>query len=100
MACTTPRCSRASRSPSRAEVHTRRSTLIAVALALATACTGGRSSGPSSPAFTLVDCPEDVQIQLLVRHSCGYLIVPEDRSRPHGPTVRLFLVKIPPPDQR
>lgn len=52
------------------------------------------------PAFTLVECPEDVQIQLLVRHVCGYLTVPEDRSQPHGSTVRLFVVKIPPPDQR
>jgi pimeloyl-ACP methyl ester carboxylesterase len=80
-------------------VHTRRSTLIAVALALATACIGGRSSGSSPPAFTLIECPADVQIQLLVRHSCGYLTVPEDRSQPNGPTARLFVVKIPPPDQ-
>jgi pimeloyl-ACP methyl ester carboxylesterase len=81
-------------------VRARRSTLIAAVLAVATACTGGRSSGPSSSALTLVECPEDVQIQLLVRHSCGYLTVPEDRSQPHGGSVRLFVVKIPPPDQR
>lgn len=79
-------------------MHARRSTLIAVALALASACIS-TSSGPSSPAFTLVDCPEDVQIQLLVQHSCGYLTVPEDRSQPRGGKVRLFVLKIPPPDQ-
>lgn len=81
-------------------MRARRSTLIAAVLVLASACTGGRSSGSFSSALTLVECPEDVQIQLLVRHACGYLTVPEDRSQPHGPTVRLFVVKIPPPHQR
>jgi pimeloyl-ACP methyl ester carboxylesterase len=80
-------------------VHITRSGLVAAALALLAACTGGRLSDSSSPAFTDVACPEDVQIQLLVRHSCGYLTVPEDRSRPQGPTVKLFVVTIPPPDQ-
>jgi pimeloyl-ACP methyl ester carboxylesterase len=78
-------------------VHARHS-LTAAVLALAAACTGGRSSDSSSPGFTDVVCPQDVQIQLLVRHSCGYLTVPEDRSQPQGRTVRLFVVKFPPPD--
>ncbi len=77
----------------------RRSSLLAVAVALLTACTGGRSS-ESSPVFTSVACPQDVQIQLLVAHSCGYLTVLEDRSEPHGQTVKLFVVKIVPSDAR
>jgi pimeloyl-ACP methyl ester carboxylesterase len=81
-------------------VHARRFAGVAAALALAAACTMGRSSQSSSRAFTLVECPEDVQIQLLVRHSCGYLTVPEDRNQAHGRTVRLFVVRIPPADQR
>jgi pimeloyl-ACP methyl ester carboxylesterase len=79
-------------------VHDRRIALTTALLALATACTGGRSSESSSPAFTLVACPQDVQVQLLVPHSCGYLTVPEDRSQPQGGTVRLFVVRFPPPD--
>jgi pimeloyl-ACP methyl ester carboxylesterase len=77
-------------------VHARRIALTAAAMALAAACTGGGSPA-SSPAFTWVECPKDVQIQLLVRHSCGYLRVPEDRGQPQGRTVRLFVVKFPPP---
>src|SRR6266511_2739786 len=100
MARITPRCSRASRSSSRAEVRAKRCTLVAVVIALFTACTGGRPSEPSLPSFTFVECPRDVQIQLLVRHSCGYLTVPEDRSQAQGRTLRLFVVKIPPPEER
>jgi pimeloyl-ACP methyl ester carboxylesterase len=80
-------------------VNLRWATLVAAALVLATACTGGRSSAPSSPTLTLVDCPQDVQIQLLVQHSCGYLTVPESRSQPQRRSVQLFVVKISPPDQ-
>jgi pimeloyl-ACP methyl ester carboxylesterase len=80
-------------------VHAKRLTLAAL-LTLAAACTGGRSSESAGPAFTVIACPQDVQVRLLVRHSCGYLMVPEDRSQPDGPNVRLFVVKIPPPDQR
>lgn len=80
-------------------MHVKRITIAAL-LTLATACTGGRSSESAGPAFTVVACPQDVQVQLLVRHSCGYLTVPEDRSQPQGRRVRLFAVRIPPPDQR
>ncbi len=74
-----------------------RSALVAVAVALLAACTVGRSAEFSLPTFTFVQCPQDVQLQLLVRHSCAYLMVPQDRSQPHGRTLKLFVVKIPPP---
>lgn len=80
-------------------MHVKRITIAAL-LTLAAACTGGRPSESTGPAFTVVACPQDVQVQLLVRHTCGYLTVPEDRSQPQGRRVRLFVVKIPPPDQR
>jgi pimeloyl-ACP methyl ester carboxylesterase len=78
----------------------RRSALTAVVVALFAACTGEGSSQPSSPSYSAAPCPRDVQVQLLVRHSCGYLTVLEDRSRPDGRTLRLFVVRIPPPDER
>ena len=81
-------------------MYARRSALVAVAVALLAACTVGRSAESSLPTFTFVKCPQDVQIQLLVRHSCAYLMVPQDRSQPHGRTLKLFVVKIPPPDER
>jgi len=78
----------------------RRSALTAVVVALLAACTGGGSSQSSLPRYSVAPCPRDVQVQLLVRHACGYLTVLEDRSRSDGRTVRLFVVKIPPPDER
>jgi hypothetical protein len=68
------------------------------ALLLAVSCTSG---GPSRPAFrpTLqsAPCPEDVEIFFVSAHSCAYLTVLEDRSRPDGPKVRLFTIRVPPP---
>src|SRR5207244_8820016 len=57
------------------------------------------SSESSPPNFAVAGCPPDVEIQLLVPHSCGYLTVLEHRSRSDGPTLRLFVVRMP-PDER
>ena len=80
-------------------MHSKRATLIAAVIALLTACTLGRSESPSR-SFAIAECPRDVEFKLLVRHSCGYLTVPEDRTRPRSGSVRLFVLKIPPPDPR
>jgi pimeloyl-ACP methyl ester carboxylesterase len=81
-------------------VQVRRSVLIAVVVPLFAACTGGGSSQSSLPSYSVAPCPRDVQVHLLVRHSCGYLTVLEDRSRPDVRTLKLFVLRIPPPDVR
>jgi pimeloyl-ACP methyl ester carboxylesterase len=80
-------------------MHANRLAVTASICALLAACTGGGSSEDPVPRFVAAACPRDVQILLLVPHSCGYLTVAEDRRRPDGRTVKLFLVKIPPPDE-
>jgi pimeloyl-ACP methyl ester carboxylesterase len=56
-----------------------------------------------APQFEETACPQSVEAVGL-RVSCGYLVVPEDRSRPGGPTIRLLVAifhstsKTPAPD--
>jgi pimeloyl-ACP methyl ester carboxylesterase len=73
--------------------------LVSAVIALLAACPGGRSSESSPPSFAAGRCPPDVEIQLLVPHSCGYLTVLEHRSRSDGPTLRLFVVRMPPAER-
>jgi pimeloyl-ACP methyl ester carboxylesterase len=77
-----------------------RRVLATAFLLLAEACTGGGSSRPTfHPSFAQAKCPDDVEIVLVVRHSCGFLTVLQDRSRPEGATIRLFVLKYEPPDE-
>lgn len=73
--------------------------LGAAAFVLIAACTGG---GPSKPTFrpsvAAVECPADIEVALTAEHSCGYLTVLEDRARPAGPTIRLFFLRVQPPE--
>jgi pimeloyl-ACP methyl ester carboxylesterase len=59
------------------------------------------AGSPFTTAFTpkLVDgaCPDDIELRALVQHSCAYLTVLEDRSKPTGRTIRLLMVRTPPP---
>ena len=59
------------------------------------------AGSPLTTAFTpkLVDgaCPDDIELRALVQHSCAYLTVLEDRSKPTGRTIRLLVVRTPPP---
>jgi pimeloyl-ACP methyl ester carboxylesterase len=80
-------------------VRVPRTIVVSGCLALLSACTGGASSGYPA-GFAEAPCPADVEVQLLVRHSCGYLTVPEDRTRPAGRTLSLFVVTITPPSTR
>src|SRR5207247_1253720 len=96
----TPRCSRRSPSPDRADMHGRGSLLVAAVIASLTACIGSRPSEARVPRFTAGRCPGDVDIQLLVRHSCGFLTVRQDRQGSDDRTITLFVVRIPPPDER
>jgi pimeloyl-ACP methyl ester carboxylesterase len=76
----------------------RASALSCVVLILATACTAERSAKTAfRPSVAAVKCPADIETVLLKPHSCGYLSVLEDRSRPDGPTIRLFYLRVRPP---
>jgi pimeloyl-ACP methyl ester carboxylesterase len=72
----------------------RRLAVVAVVLVLTAACTGGGSSREAfRPTLAWGSCPPDVEIQFLSRHRCGWLTVLQDRSEPHGKTIRLLVVK-------
>ena len=76
-----------------------RATALPAALAvcvLLTACTSTASGSGFHPSFHSAPCPSDLEFLLIPTHSCGYLTVLEDRSRPAGRTIRLFVVRIEP----
>ena len=64
--------------------------VIAVVL-LGSSCTGAEAT--FRPTFATVDCPDEVAVVILSEHSCGYLTVLEDREKPDGRTIRLFVVR-------
>jgi hypothetical protein len=47
------------------------------------------------PRFVPAPCPKLQGVEWLADASCGYLVVPEDRSRPTGRTIRLMVAKHP-----
>jgi pimeloyl-ACP methyl ester carboxylesterase len=79
-------------------------------LALTAACTGGGSKQPSprptggpskatfAPSVAAAECPHDIESSVIAPHACGYLTVLEDRTRPEGPTIRLFYLRVQPED--
>ena len=69
---------------------------LLLAFALLAACTSSASTSPFRPSFKKEQCPQDLESLLIPTHSCGYLTVLEDRSRPAGRTIQLFVVRIEP----
>ena len=79
-----------------------------VVLALTAACTGGGSTEPTSrpsggastasfaPSVAAAKCPDDIESLIIAPHKCGYLTVLEDRTRPDGPKIRLFYLRVQP----
>jgi pimeloyl-ACP methyl ester carboxylesterase len=74
------------------------------AVAAASLCLAGASvagaQGPGAsgyaPRFEQAPCPADLPpFPALANARCGYLVVPEDRSRPDGATVRLAVAIVP-----
>jgi hypothetical protein len=54
------------------------------------------AEGPATvPRFEPAPCPKLRGVEWLADASCGYLVVPEDRSRPSGRTIRLMNLKAP-----
>ena len=49
----------------------------------------------SVPRFEPAPCPKLQGAEALAKASCGYLFVPENRSRPAGRTIRLMVAKYP-----
>ncbi len=47
------------------------------------------------PRFEPTPCPKLQGAETLADASCGYLVVPENRSRPNGRTIRLMVAKFP-----
>jgi pimeloyl-ACP methyl ester carboxylesterase len=47
------------------------------------------------PRFEPAPCPKLPEVEALAEASCGYLVVPENRSRPTGRTIRLMVAKFP-----
>jgi pimeloyl-ACP methyl ester carboxylesterase len=79
--------------------------MASVALVLATCATPEPTVSPApsdkgfQPTYTRVACPDDVEIALLVEHSCGRLSVLEDRTKPAGRTISVFVVRMDPPGE-
>jgi pimeloyl-ACP methyl ester carboxylesterase len=69
---------------------------VLMAGALLAACTSGGSESAFQPSFEEQSCPPELESVLIPTHSCGYLTVLEDRSRPSGRTIQLFVVRIEP----
>ena len=47
------------------------------------------------PRFEPAPCPKLPGAEELAKASCGYLVIPENRSRPTGRTIRLMVAKYP-----
>ncbi len=60
--------------------------------------TAGGTALAFQPTFTTVPCPPDVTRGIENEMSCGYLKVLEDRANPAGRTIRVFIVRIEPPN--
>jgi len=78
--------------------------LIASAALLMAACgtteptvSPAPSVGTFQPTYADIACPDDVEVAFLVQHACGRLSVLEDRSKPAGRTISVFVVRIDPP---
>src|SRR6476660_9199421 len=50
---------------------------------------------PTVPRFEPAPCPKLQGAETIAEASCGYLVVPENRSRPEGRTIRLMVAKYP-----
>jgi pimeloyl-ACP methyl ester carboxylesterase len=60
---------------------------------------GGCEDTPDAsfqPSLEWTDCPAEVESTFLSDHEFGYLTVLEDRSKPHGPTIKLLAIRVPP----
>lgn len=60
--------------------------------------TAAPTSGPAFvPTFATRPCPDDVTANVVIPVTCGSLTVLEDRSKPAGRTIQLFVARFDPP---
>src|SRR6478609_4378098 len=71
--------------------------LLALLLASPTVARAAQTAEGTAtvPRFEPAPCPKLKGVEWLADASCGYLVVPEDRSRPTGRTIRLMIAKHP-----
>jgi pimeloyl-ACP methyl ester carboxylesterase len=69
---------------------------LLASVALLSSCTGTAAGAAFRPSYREVPCPEDLDFVLVQRHTCGHLTVLEDRSKPDGRTIELFVVHVVP----
>jgi len=69
--------------------------LLACLLASPTVALAAAEGTAAVPRFEPADCPKLPGADELAKASCGYLVVPENRSRPSGRTIRLMVAKYP-----
>jgi pimeloyl-ACP methyl ester carboxylesterase len=77
----------------------RHAALLLAVIAVTAACTGTRETAAFTPTLAKVQCPSDVQGIVVLRVTCGYLTVLENRNRPAGQTISLFVTRIEPPQR-
>lgn len=69
---------------------------LAATLALLVLGPAARAAAPAAPALSLTPCQlEHPQRLLSIAAQCGELAVPEDRSKPDGRRIRLFVARVP-----
>jgi hypothetical protein len=66
--------------------------LLLASPAVALAAQTGEGTAPV-PRFEPAPCPKLPGAEELAKASCGYLVVPENRNRPTGRTIRLMVAK-------
>ena len=66
-------------------------------MAAAASALAGSVAPSFKPTFAETPCPDDVSAVVVDAPTCGYLTVLEDRSKPDGRTIRIFVAKIEPP---
>ena len=69
--------------------------LLALLLASSAVARAEDISPPKVPRFEPAPCPKLAGAEELAKASCFYLVVPENRSRPNGRTIRLMVAKYP-----
>jgi pimeloyl-ACP methyl ester carboxylesterase len=68
--------------------------LLLVSPTMAPAAQGAEGTA-TVPRFEPAPCPKLQGAEELAKASCGHLVVPENRSRPDGRTIRLLVAKYP-----
>ena len=71
--------------------------LLALLLASPTVARAAQTAEGTAtvPRFEPASCPKLPGAEELAKASCGYLVVPENRNRPTGRTIRLMVAKYP-----